>query len=119
MRVVISILFSFILFANVNAQQDKQAVGKRDITIIKGGIVRGDSSLKKLALVFTADEFGEGLPVIFQTLRKNNTKGSFFFTGRFYRDKEQKDIIRLLHSEGHYLGPHSDEHLLYCDWTKR
>jgi peptidoglycan/xylan/chitin deacetylase (PgdA/CDA1 family) len=20
---------------------------------------------------------------------------------------------------GHYLGPHSDKHLLYCDWTKR
>jgi peptidoglycan/xylan/chitin deacetylase (PgdA/CDA1 family) len=22
-------------------------------------------------------------------------------------------------SHGHYLGSHSDEHLLYCDWTKR
>ncbi|SMO49324.1 hypothetical protein SAMN06265350_102425 [Solitalea koreensis] len=21
--------------------------------------------------------------------------------------------------EGHYLGAHSDQHLLYCDWTKR
>lgn len=20
---------------------------------------------------------------------------------------------------GHYLGPHSDQHLLYCDWSKR
>ena len=21
--------------------------------------------------------------------------------------------------QGHYLGPHSDQHLLYCDWTNR
>ena len=24
-----------------------------------------------------------------------------------------------LKQDGHYLGPHSDQHLLYCDWTKR
>src|SRR5688572_1058553 len=107
MRFVLSILFSFILFINVNAQQDKQTVGKIEITIIKGGIVRGDSSLKKLALVFTGDEYGEGMPVIFQTLRKNNTKASFFFTGRFYRNAEHKDLVQLLQQEGHYLGPHS------------
>jgi peptidoglycan/xylan/chitin deacetylase (PgdA/CDA1 family) len=119
MRVAVSFLFSFILLTHVSAQPDKKAMGKNDITIIQGGIVRGDSSLKKLALVFTGDEYGEGLPVIFQTLRKNNTRASFFFTGRFYRIKEQKGIIQLLHSEGHYLGPHADQHLLYCDWTKR
>jgi endoglucanase len=24
-----------------------------------------------------------------------------------------------LQKDGHYLGPHSDKHLLYCDWNKR
>jgi endoglucanase len=24
-----------------------------------------------------------------------------------------------LKKDGHYLGPHSDKHLLYCDWTRR
>ena len=28
-------------------------------------------------------------------------------------------MIRKLKNNGHYLGPHSDKHLLYADWTKR
>jgi peptidoglycan/xylan/chitin deacetylase (PgdA/CDA1 family) len=23
-----------------------------------------------------------------------------------------------MHAEGHYVGPHSDQHLLYCEWDK-
>jgi len=82
-------------------------------------VVRGDSTKKEVALVFTADEFGEGLPVIVQTLGSENIKGAFFFTGRFYRNPAFQSFILTLHENGHYLGPHSDEHLLYCDWAKR
>ena len=28
-------------------------------------------------------------------------------------------MIRDLKQNGNYLGPHSDKHLLYCDWNKR
>jgi len=28
-------------------------------------------------------------------------------------------LIKALRKDDHYLGAHSDEHLLYCDWTKR
>jgi len=28
-------------------------------------------------------------------------------------------VILHLNLEGHYLGVHSDQHLLYCDWNKR
>ena len=28
-------------------------------------------------------------------------------------------MIRKLKKDGHYLGAHSDKHLLYCDWTRR
>jgi len=52
-------------------------------------------------------------------LKKTNTKASFFFTGRFYRNPAFQKIIRQLKLNGNYLGPHSDDHLLYCDWTKR
>jgi endoglucanase len=83
---------------------------------LHGGIVRGDSTKKQLALVFTADEYGEGLSSIIQTLQQQNVKGSFFFTGRFYRNLEFKQAIKTLQQQGHYLGPHSDGHLLYCDW---
>ncbi|RYF81217.1 MAG: polysaccharide deacetylase family protein [Chitinophagaceae bacterium] len=84
-----------------------------------GAIVKGDTTKKELALVFTADEYGEGLQTIFQTLSNAKIKGSFFFTGRFYSNQFFQPIIKKLNNEGHYLGPHSDQHLLYCDWTKR
>lgn len=86
---------------------------------VHGAIIRGDSTKKTLALVFTGDEFGEGGEAIHKTLQQHKVKASFFFTGRFYRNPAFKNIIRQLKKDGHYLGAHSDEHLLYCDWTKR
>jgi peptidoglycan/xylan/chitin deacetylase (PgdA/CDA1 family) len=84
-----------------------------------GAIIRGDSNLKKIALVFTGDEFAEGGNFIAQTLQQQKIKASFFFTGRFYRNQSFKNIIEKLKKGGHYLGPHSDQHILYCDWNKR
>jgi len=52
-------------------------------------------------------------------LKQTNTKASFFFTGRFYRNPAFQKIIQQLKTNGNYLGAHSNEHLLYCDWTKR
>ena len=40
-------------------------------------------------------------------------------TGRFYRNPAFKEIVQRLRKDGHYLGAHSHEHLLYCDWTNR
>jgi len=88
-------------------------------TIDHGAIVRGNQNKKQIALVFTADEFGDGEKIITTTLQKQNVKASFFFTGRFYRNTINKNIITQLKQNGNYLGPHSDQHLLYCDWTKR
>lgn len=85
----------------------------------KGAVVRGDSAQKKIALVFTGDEFADGGNFISRVLKKQNTKASFFFTGRFYRNPAFKKTIRTLKKNGHYLGAHSNEHLLYCDWAKR
>lgn len=91
----------------------------QNFTVVQGAVVRGDSTQKKLALVFTADETAEGLPQIRKTLKETGVKGSFFFTGRFYRNSRFKKETKKLRKEGHYLGPHSDQHLLYCDWNKR
>lgn len=46
-------------------------------------------------------------------------KASFFFTGAFYRNPQFWPLIKKLKEEKHYLGPHSDDHLLYCDWNNR
>jgi endoglucanase len=88
-------------------------------TVDHGGIIRGDQTKKQIALVFTADEFGDGANVIHKALQKQNVKASFFFTGRFYRDPAFKNVITQLKQQGHYLGPHSDQHLLYADWARR
>jgi len=84
-----------------------------------GAFIRGDSTKKEIALVFTGDEFGDGLSSIANSLQKQNVKGSFFFTGRFYRNRSFLAGIKKLYQQKNILGSHSDVHLLYCDWTKR
>lgn len=84
-----------------------------------GAIIRGNTTKKQIALVFTADEFADGGKIILSTLQKQKIKASFFFTGRFYRNPKFQPLIRQAKQQGHYLGPHSDQHLLYCDWAKR
>jgi endoglucanase len=84
-----------------------------------GAITRGDTSEKKLAIVFTGDEYTDGASYITRLLQQQKIKASFFFTGRFYRNPANQPVIQQLVILGNYLGPHSDQHLLYCDWSKR
>jgi len=46
--------------------------------------LRGDTSSKKIALVFTGHEFADGGDYIAEVLKKNKVKASFFLTGDFY-----------------------------------
>ncbi|MEP6949945.1 MAG: glycoside hydrolase family 9 protein [Ginsengibacter sp.] len=87
--------------------------------ISHGAIIRGDVTSKKIALVFTGDEFADGGNDIAAILKQQHIHGSFFLTGNFYRNPEFKTIIKNLKMNGNYLGSHSDKHLLYCDWEKR
>ena len=84
-----------------------------------GGIVRGDTTRPELALVFTGDSFAEGMDTVRSILASKQVPASFFFTGNFYRNLDFEAGIRGLLADGHYLGAHSDRHLLYCDWTNR
>ncbi len=95
-----------------------QSTAKR-FSYSHGGIIRGDSTQKNMALVFTGDEFGEGGDFIAQTLQQQKIKASFFLTGRFCRNPSHKKVIQRLRQDGNLLGPHSDQHMLYCDWNKR
>jgi len=40
-------------------------------------------------------------------------------TGRFYKTPSFKKSIQQLVATGQYMGAHSDQHLLYCDWLNR
>ncbi len=84
-----------------------------------GAIRRGDTTKKNIHLVFTGGDFNDGGNIIQQTLKKQDIKAHFFFTGDFYRHKENYDLINQLKYDGHYLGAHSDKHLLYCSWNNR
>ncbi|RYY24090.1 MAG: polysaccharide deacetylase family protein [Chitinophagaceae bacterium] len=72
-----------------------------------------------MAIVFTGDEFADGGGHIIKTLEKHHLKASFFLTGNFYAKPAFRKLILKLKAGNHYLGAHSDKHLLYCDWTKR
>jgi peptidoglycan/xylan/chitin deacetylase (PgdA/CDA1 family) len=98
---------------------DRPGAVKKAVKDSQGAVVRMNSSGKNIYLVFSAHDYGEGGEKIENSLRKSGTKGSFFFTGDFYRNKQNSRIIRQLINEGHYLGAHSDRHLLYADWSKR
>jgi endoglucanase len=84
-----------------------------------GAVVRGDTSSRRMSLVFTGGSFADGGDYIRRVLREEGVKAGFFFTGDFYRTPEFAATIRGLVEDGHYLGPHSDRHLLYCDWNDR
>ncbi len=84
-----------------------------------GAIIRGDITKKEIALVFTGHEFADGGTFIREVLKKGETSASFFFTGDFYRNEANSPLIQALRRDGHYLGPHSDKHLLYCTWENR
>jgi peptidoglycan/xylan/chitin deacetylase (PgdA/CDA1 family) len=81
-----------------------------------GGIIRGDVSAKKLALVFTGDAFGESMEPILDTLKQRKIVAGFFVTGNFLRQPTLRKLIERAIAEGHYVGPHSDKHLLYAEW---
>ncbi|MDD4819798.1 MAG: polysaccharide deacetylase family protein [Flavobacteriales bacterium] len=112
----------FILFALLpllSFAQKSKVENADAMTWVQGGINRGDRSEKKITLVFTSDGYTDGFQTIRATLKKHGIKGAFFFTGNFYRLEKCAPIVKALKKDGHYLGPHSDKHLLWCAWEKR
>ncbi len=84
-----------------------------------GSIIRINSANKNIYLVFTGDSVFEGGEYILDVLNSHQIKGSFFFTGNFLRNEKHKKLINQTIREGHYVGAHSDKHLLYCAWGNK
>ena len=85
----------------------------------EGAIIKLNPAEKKVYLLFSAHELGEGGQIILDVLKTQKVKGSFFVTGDFMRNAIFKKTVQRIISEGHYIGSHSDRHLLYADWNKR
>ena len=111
-----SLSFYLASLENEGKKQTEKFSGKKDKT---GALIRINPNEKNIYLVFTGDEYFEGGEFVLQTLQKNNIKGSFFFTGNFLRNPEFKKITKNIVAGGHYVGAHSDKHLLYNDWQNR
>lgn len=88
-------------------------------TYDQGGITRGARDRKELALIFTGGDYAEGATSILDALAARGVKASFFVTGGFIRHPEFDGYLRRMVAEGHYLGAHSDGHLLYAPWEDR
>lgn len=94
----------------------KEALSKIQCEVRDGAIIRGPIQKRKIALTFTAHEFGEGGVTILDELARQQSKASFFLTGDFLSSPGFASLADRLKREGHLLGPHSDRHLLYCSW---
>jgi len=90
--------------------------GTAELLYRDGGIIRGPADQRMIALVFTGHEFGESGEIILQQLSRHGAHASFFLTGDFLRNPDFTKLVRNIAKGGHYLGPHSDKHLLYCSW---
>ncbi len=97
-------------------QAAAEALEKIDVEGSEGGIVRGPKSEKRIALEFTGHTFAEGGETILNELARHHARASFFLTGDFLNNPSFKPLIERMIKDGHYIGPHSDKHLLYCPW---
>lgn len=98
----------FIIYTSLTAQS---------VIDIEGAKVKSDTSKKTIYLCFTGHDFVDGFEYVLSVLNKQKVKGSFFLTGDFVRNN--KGLVINIRNSGHYVGAHSDKHLLYCDWNKR
>ncbi|HLN79393.1 MAG TPA: polysaccharide deacetylase family protein, partial [Candidatus Bathyarchaeia archaeon] len=105
------IVFVVLMLASLRGQQ------AGSVTRSEGGIVRGPELNPLVALVFTGHEFADGADTILDVLAQRHLHASFFLTGEFLRDHAKARQVRRMIGDGHYVGPHSDQHLLYCPWT--
>lgn len=88
-------------------------------TCDQGGIIRGPRDRPRIALIFTGGAYAEGASPILDALAERDVRASFFVTGEFVRTPEFRPHLRRIVAEDHYLGAHSDAHLLYASWEDR
>jgi len=115
-RIALLMLIGFCVTATARGEVPFAANVVRDA---EGGVIRGDVEAKRLALMFTGDQFGKSAVPILDALAKRQIKGSFFLTGGFVKQELLRPALRRMVEEGHYVGPHSDSHPLYAPWADR
>lgn len=101
------------------AQMAEEGHAQRELNVVRddrGAIVKISPESKKIYLIFSADENFVGGEYILGVLDKMKVKASFFMTGNCLRSEKYAEILQRIVEGGHYLGGHSDKHVLYADW---
>jgi endoglucanase len=106
-------------FSRMEMKGKKAKENVLDVKDNHGSIIKRNTQSKNVYLMFSADEHGDGTEYILNVLEEKNIKGSFFLTGNFLRDSRFKKDVKRMILQKHYVGPHSDKHLLYCAWENR
>lgn len=120
MRVILCLALLFISRSTLSQPESVEAYYSMDNwTYAYGGIIRGDTSEKKMSLIFTGGEYGEGAEHILDVLKELDIQSGFFVTGDYLKNESHFPGLHRMVQEGHYLGPHSDSHPLYCPWEDR
>ena len=115
-----AILFLSTMLLPFAAQSERQADNvSKQLTLDHGAVVRGNLQQKRIAFIFTGGDYGEGTGPVLDTLAKQQIKAGLFVTGSFLGQADHRQLIRRAVKEGHYVGPHSDQHPLYCSWDDR
>lgn len=91
--------------------------GYGDVIDRHGAHVRSDTMERNIYLCFTGHDLYDGFEHVLELMETRGVKGSFFLTGDFVRSRQ--DLVKAIQKGGHYIGAHSDRHLLYCDWDNR
>jgi peptidoglycan/xylan/chitin deacetylase (PgdA/CDA1 family) len=107
---MIKILYIFLLLFT-------QLLNAQSIIDKYGAITRSDTLKRNIYLCFTGHDFNDGFEHVLSVLRKNEVKASFFLTGDFVQNHGQ--LVKDIAKGGHFIGAHSDKHILYCDWSRR
>lgn len=109
-----------LLFPGLFAQGNSESEALYEHAIMRlGGLERTDTTRKRIFLTFTGGDYNDGGKRIHRFLKRKKVPAQFFFTGDFYREPTNRKLILKLIKRGHYLGAHSDKHLLYAPWEHR
>ncbi|MBN8786921.1 MAG: polysaccharide deacetylase family protein, partial [Terrimonas sp.] len=76
-------------------------------------ISSANTPLKQIAISFDDGPAKDYTPQILQILKEHEVKAAFFCIGK--RIKENEDLLKQVHEEGHIIGNHSYSHDLWFD----
>ena len=115
LRVIITAsIMTTITLAGCTAPQHHPA-----FTYDHNAVIRADRTQPCLALIFTGGDHGQATNRILDILANHGIRASFFLTGGYLANPAQRSCVARMLAAGHYVGPHSDAHLLYCAWEDR